>query len=218
MAIKVDRPADYGADGVVVYVAKSIEEVDKAREGFAAAEISVALPQAAIEAMFAAGKSSVPIRVASIDYKRALDVVDELFPPPELILPGDEPEEESAPKLPGDDGSEQDGPARSGPELARVQYDAAAPKKKGPTAEKLQGSLVKLIFITLVSLIMPGLGFVLAGFALYSAWWCFRTLDAVTGGQKAQGRAKIVMGLAGFSLVWNVGTSLYVAWLQGWLS
>jgi hypothetical protein len=220
MAVKLDRPADYGADGVVVYVAKSIEEVDKAREGLLAAEIPVDLPEAAVEALFASGRESLPIRVSAKDYKRSLDVIDELFPPPEVELPPLEPEApaaEARAAAPGE--AEAAGESgRQGPELTDVgEHDGVGTRRAGPSLDKLRGSLVKLIFIAVASLLLPLLGLLLSGFALYSAWWCHRALDRVSGGHTAQGRAKIVMGLSGAAILWNVGLALFLAYRQGWI-
>ena len=96
MALKQDRPVDYGDDGIVVYVAKNKEEVDKAREALLAAEIPVDLPEAAVEALFAAGRDSLPIRVPAMHFKAAGKVIDEVFPPEVIDLPPLPDEEEES--------------------------------------------------------------------------------------------------------------------------
>ena len=92
MALKQDRPTDEGLDGVVVYMAKSEAEVDRVRAAFAEAEIPVELPEAAVAALFAAGRDALSVRVRARDFSRALDVVDRVFPrgepaPLDLALP-----------------------------------------------------------------------------------------------------------------------------------
>jgi hypothetical protein len=220
MAIKVDRPVDFGGDGIVVYVAKSIEEVNKTRAAFAEAEISVELPEAAIEAMWAAGRTSLPIRVNPDAYKAALDVIDELFPPPELVLPGDEPEPEGELV----DGAVVGGPvggsggsSPGGPALSPVRAEASRPARKQVDLGKLKFSLLKLMFMAGVSLVVPGVGVALALFALWGSYWVWRKLDLVAGGETAMTRAKFTMGLSGFAVLWGVGMVVFLAWQEGLL-
>lgn len=220
MAIKVDRPVDFGGDGIVVYVAKSIEEVDKARAGLVEAGIPVELPEAAIEAMWAAGRTSLPVRVTPDVYKAALDVIDELFPPPELVLPGDpepgdEPSSPSGPTLDLGPAAEGGSGGPAGPALSNVQAEPKGPRKQADLG-KLRFSLLKLIFIAATSLVLPGLGIALAIFALWGSYWVWRKLDTVNDGASALGRAKLAMGLSGFALLWGLGLMGYVAWQQGW--
>ncbi len=224
MAIKVDRPVDFGGDGIVVYVAKSIEEVNKARAGLGEAGVPVELPEAAIEAMWAAGRTSLPIRVTPDAYKAALDVIDELFPPPELVLPGDpEPGDESGDESGSPSGPTLDlGPAAeggsgpAGPAMSNVQAEPSGPARKQADLGKLKFSLLKLIFIAATSLVLPGLGIALAFFALWGSYWVWRKLDTVNEGASALTRAKFAMGLSGFALLWGVGLMAFVAWQQGW--
>jgi hypothetical protein len=223
MAIKVDRPVDFGGDGIVVYVAKSIEEVNKARAGLGEAGVPVELPEAAIEAMWAAGRTSLPIRVTPDVYKAALDVIDELFPPPELVLPGDpEPGDEpeggapSGPALDLGPAAERESGPLAGPAVSNVQTEASGPARKQADLGKLKFSLLKLIFIAATSLVLPGLGIALAIFCLWGSFWVWRKLDTVNDGATALTRAKFTMGLSGFALLWGVGLIAYVAWEQGW--
>jgi hypothetical protein len=218
MGIKVDRPMDDFADGIVVYMAKSVDEVNKARAGFEAAEIPVLLPEAAVEALFAAGKESLPIRVRVDDYKRAVDVIDELFPPPELILP---PLEEEVPAdAPIREAAQTEDAGREGPHLEGVAAASAhTPRegKKAPKLAKLKTSLLKLMFIAAISIFLPGIGLLAAGFALYGSIWALRALDVVVGGEEEIGRAKWAIGISSGALLVNVGALVYLAWLQGWL-
>jgi hypothetical protein len=219
MANKVDRPADFGGDGIVVYVAKSIEEVNKTRSAFSEAEIPVELPAAAIEAMWAAGRTSLPIRVTPDAYKAALDVIDELFPPPELVLPDPEPEpaadgngDGAAPSRSAP-GAGDEGP--TGPALSHVQAEGNRPAKKQADLGKLKFSLLKLLFMAGVSLVVPGIGIALALFALWGSVWVWRKLDMVIGGESAMTRAKFAMGLSGFAVLWGVGMVVFLAWQEG---
>jgi len=206
MAIKVDRPGDHAGDGVVVYVAKSKAEVDQARDGFAEAGIPVDLPEAAIEAMFAAGRKNLPIRVTAADFRRAQDVIDALFPPPVMELP----------PLPGEaqaaSGAEPQGPsgasARTGPHLDT--YVPAPVHSAGASVKSLDKSGYKVIGICVMSFLVPVLGLLAAIFGLVSAVWILRHPRAQEAALK---RAKVAIGFGVTSALWHVG--ILIAWATG---
>jgi hypothetical protein len=218
MAIKVDRPADFFGDGIVAYVAKSREEVTKLREGFAAAGLAVELPEAAVEAWFASGKDRLEIRVRPDDFRAASDVVDELFPREELILPDDEPEEE-APPAEGAAVAPASGGGPSGPTLDDVTTADAPTQGRGPrlSQEKLKGSALKVMFISAIAAPFPVVGLILGLFGLYGAVWCLRASDSVVGGEQVRPRAIAAIVVAVVALLVNAAASLYVAHQQGWL-
>ena len=216
MAIKVDRPMDSFGEGIVVYVAKSKAEVDQVRDGFAAAGVPVELPEAAVEAMFAAGRESLSIRVAPEHFRAATDVIDELFPPPEVELPP-LPEEQAA----GDGGASSDGgagsssAARAGPVLDDVSEPLDGPRvRKKTSLAKLKTSALKVMFIAAAGVILPGFGIALAGFALVSAIWLLRALDRVQGGETGRPRAIAAIVVSSLALVWGIGVVAYLVWMR----
>lgn len=212
MALKQDRPVDYGDDGIVVYVAKNKEEVDKARAALLAAEIPVDLPEAAVEALFAAGRESLPIRVPAMHFKAAGKVIDEIFPPEVIDLPPLPGEEE------GEGGASVGGPVASselanapagGQERYRPQV-GGGPSKQDP--RKVAEAANKVVFIALGSFLIPFAGVLLALFSLYSAWWC---MDRLPLGSTGREKGKIGFGLSIGSILWNLGFAAYVAWKMG---
>ena len=217
MGIKQDRPADHGDDGVVVYVAKSKDEVDLARRSLQEAGVNVDLPEAAIEALFAAGRSSLPIRVAAMDFRKAQDVIDELFPPPLLELPPLPGKGAAAPRQGQGAPSAGAGGAGRGDaseEERAGQVDAYRPEpsSREGSVRKLEGSATKVLFIALVSFVLPGLGVLTAIFAAFSAWWC---LDRLPFESSARGRARAAFGLALAAILWWGGVAAYFLWLTG---
>lgn len=215
MGIKQDRPADHGDDGVVVYVAKSKDEVDRARSALHEAGVSVDLPEAAIEALFAAGRSSLPIRVAAMDFRKAQDVIDELFPPPLLELPPLPGKGAAGPSSGGSAsagaGGASAGGAREDEPAGQVDTYRPEPSSREGSVRKLEGSATKVLFIALASFVLPGLGVLTAIFAAFSAWWC---LDRLPFESSARGRARAAFGLAlGAILMWG-GVAAYFLWLN----
>lgn len=220
MAIKQDRPADHGDDGVVVYVAKSVDEVNQARASLQEAGVPVDLPPAAIEALFAAGRSSLPIRVAAMDFRKAQDVIDEIFPPPLLELPplpgqseakgkgGSKGKAKQAPGPSGAQGSAEEDSEGEG----RVDAYRPEPSNREGSVRKLEGSATKLLFIALASLVLPGLGVLTGIFAAFSSWWCLDRLPFESGSARA--RAKAAFGLALSAILLWIGAGAYYLWLN----
>jgi len=214
VALKQDRPVDYGDDGIVVYVAKNKEEVDKAREALLAAEIPVDLPEAAVEALFAAGRDSLPIRVPAMHFKAAGKVIDEVFPPEVIDLPPLPDEEGDA----GAGGAGVGSPVGSdelanAPEGGQDRYRpqvSSGPSKQDP--RKVAEAANKVVFIALGSFLIPVAGVFLALFSLYSAWWC---MDRLPLGSTGREKGKIGFGLSIGSILWNLGFAAYVSWKMG---
>lgn len=215
MGVKQDRPIDPNEEGVVVYVAKSKEEIDKARAALDEAGVPVNLPEAAIEALFAAGRSSLPIRVAAQDFRQAQDVIDELFPPPVLDLPplpGTEPTSPS-----GGSGGSSGAPAAGGGGASGgggAALDTYRPEPSaGPaTTRKLEGSATKVMFIALASFVVPGIGILTGIFASFSAHWCLDQLPYES--TSARGRAKAALGLGIAAVLVQLGAAAYLAHLK----
>ena len=203
MALKQDRPTDEGLDGVVVYMAKSEAEVDRVRAAFAEAEIPVELPEAAVAALFAAGRDALPVRVRARDFSRALDVVDRVFPrgepaPLELALPASpEPAagpaagpDPGAPAVAGDAGV-GDSPAAApaavdpddelwsrrggdGPHLEHMSFEPATDRGDWiKRADDTGTRATKLLIIAAGSPVLPLVGL---GFALFAVWASARAL------------------------------------------
>jgi len=214
MAVKQDRPIDPNEEGVVVYVAKSKEEIDKARAALDEAGVPVNLPEAAIEALFAAGRTSLPIRVAAQDFRKAQDVIDELFPPPVLDLPplpGTEPAKPAS-SGGGSQGSGAGGAPSAGGEAGSIETYRPQPSAGPATTRKLEGSATKLMFIALVSFILPGIGLLSGIFAAYSAHWCLDQLPYES--TSARSRAKAALGLGIAAVLVQLGGGGYLAWLK----
>ena len=216
MAIKVDRPADFGGNGIVVYVAKSPEEVDRCREGLTEAGIPVELPEAAIKVLFAAGRAQIPVRVNPEFFKEAQKIIDEIYPPPVLELPPDDDElaaaasagkASSAPGALGD----PDGDDRRGPVLAGAQLEVA--RQQGTdTRVNVEEQVPKVLGLAAVSFILPGLGLLTGAWATYSAWWC---MDRLKTGSMERGNAKLAFGLGIAAMVSQPFSCLAIAWKLG---
>ncbi|MBL4848220.1 MAG: hypothetical protein JKY65_22105 [Planctomycetes bacterium] len=218
MGIKQDRPIDPLEEGVVVYVAKSKEEVLKARAALVEAGVPINLPEAAIEAMFAAGRTSLPIRVAAANFRAAGDVIDELFPPPVIDLPplpGTEPAAASKGKSKGKDGGGVSANAASvaadgsGPgSIETYRPDVSA----GPgQMRKLEASANKVLFIALASFVVPIVGIGTGIFAGFSAYWC---IDRLPYESSARGRAKVALGLAVAAIVTQISAAAYLTYMN----
>lgn len=213
MGIKQDRPVDYGDDGIVVYVAKSLDDVNKARAALQEEGVDILLPEAAVEALFAAGRESLPIRVHGLEFKKAQGIIDKVFPPPVIDLPPlpDEEEEEEQPgkakkkkkaQIIGD--GEEGGLDAYSPDLKAT--------KGGQNPKKVAEAVNKTVFIALASLLLPVVGIVIAAFAAYSAWWC---MDRLPETSSAREKAKIALGLSIGGVLWNIGFGLSIAWKLG---
>lgn len=212
MGIKQDRPIDPNEEGVVVYVAKSKEEIDKARAALGEAGVPVNLPEAAIEALFAAGRSSLPIRVAAQDFRKAQDVIDELFPPPVIDLPPLPGTEPAKPAGGGGGGGGAAAPSGGGGGGASLDTFRPEPSAGPATTRKLEASATKLMFIALASFVVPIVGLFTGMFASYSAHWCLDQLpyDSVS----ARTRAKSALGLGIAAILVQLGAGGYLAWLK----
>ncbi|MGE0707046.1 MAG: hypothetical protein AB7N76_02355 [Planctomycetota bacterium] len=205
MGIKQDRQIDFNDDGIVVYVAKSKEEVDQARAALHAAGVMVELPEAAVEALFAAGRESLPIRVPAMSFRKAQDVIDELFPPPVIDLPDDDPP-------PGADAPAAGG--EGGAELSGYQPQAASSPKGAVNPRQVAESANKVVFVALASFLLVGPGLLIGLFALIAAWWC---LDNLPKDSSAREKAKIALGLALASCAWNAVGAWLIASRMGWI-
>jgi hypothetical protein len=216
MGVKQDRPIDPNEEGVVVYVAKSKEEIDKARAALDEAGVPVNLPEAAIEALFAAGRSSLPIRVAAQDFRKAQDVIDELFPPPVLDLPplpGTEPPAKSGGGASSGGGSAPAGGGGSGAGGGAALDTYRPEPSAGPaTTRKLEASATKVMFIALASFVVPGIGILTGIFASFSAHWCLDQLPYES--TSARGRAKAALGLGIAAILVQLGAAAYLAHLK----
>lgn len=215
MGVKQDRPIDPNEEGVVVYVAKSKEEIDKARAALDEAGVPVNLPEAAIEALFAAGRSSLPIRVAAQDFRQAQDVIDELFPPPVLDLPplpGSEPPSPSGGGGGGGGAPAGGGGGASGGGGAALDTYRPEPSAGPATTRKLEGSATKVMFIALASFVVPGIGILTGIFASFSAHWCLDQLPYES--TSARGRAKAALGLGIAAVLVQLGAAAYLAHLK----
>lgn len=214
MAIKVDRPADFGGNGIVVYVAKSPEEVDRCRAGLTEAGIPVELPEAAIEALFAAGRTQIPVRVNPEFFKEAQKIMDELYPPPVLELPPDDDERAAsaakASTAPGAIG-DPDGDDRRGPVLAGAQLEVA--RQQGTdTRVNVEEKVPTAIGLAAASFILPGLGLLTGAWATYSAWWC---MDRLKTGSLERGNAKLAFGMGIAAMVSQPISCFAIAWKLG---
>lgn len=212
MPIKIDRPADFGGHGIVVYMAKSVEEVDQCRAGLSEAGIEVELPEAAVEALFSSGKKSLPIRVNPDDFKTAQGVIDELFPPPMLELPPlegesseDDAAESSGAAASDVSGAPSEGPGRSGPALsggARLETARA-----GVSREEIEKRAGDTMFLSIGSCLVPGLGILGGAWGIYAGWWCMERLQTGTS-ERMQAKLAFAFGIV--ALLCQVGWGLFI--------
>jgi hypothetical protein len=212
MPLRVDRPADGAGDELVVFVARSLDEARAAREALAGAGVACAMPDAALEALFAQGAASVPVRVAPRDLGRAIDAIEARFPSAPVGSPLEEPAEANGLVGAGDD------EARPDPRLDGVSQDAAldevaldAAARRGQGA-KLQRAASKVAAIAFASLLAPGVGALFGGFAAVGAAWCLRRSGRhpeVAAAVRRRAGVALAVGLA--SVVVNL--LLAFAWL-----
>jgi hypothetical protein len=216
VAIKQDRPVNFGDDGIVVYVAKSVAGVDKARAALLEGGVPIDLPEAAVAALFAAGRESLPIRVPAMHFKKASGIIEEVFPPPVIDLPPLPDEEEDASGGGSSGGGGKSGGSGGGGGTAEM--DRFAPQAKAGLGQhnpaKVAESATKTVFIALASLLLPIVGVFLAAFAGYSAWWCMERLSLGSSGRT---KAKIALGLSIGAGLWNIGVGIYAVWFFGLL-
>ncbi len=209
MAIKSSRPEDEDAPGLVVFVARTLADLRKARGALEEAGLPLDLPAAA-EAAVEAGQP-VPLRVPPPDLRRGQEAIDRAFPRESVGLPAEEDEgvptpAEVAARLAAerdlDDGDgDGDGEApRSGPLLDEATYEPP-PARRGVTPQhKLEASAGKLLFVAAVSLAVPGIGALFGLFAAAVAPWLLGRLVHARGRRLAIGA--LTTGLV--SVVWNV--------------
>lgn len=202
MAMKVDRPAGGTGDDVVAFVARSLDEARAARDALVGAGIACEMPDAALEAMFASGTTSVPVRVSSRDIVRALDVIDARFPPPEEV---DEPPPPPAPVAARPSGAaepEPDPDRALAPEPEDARLDEVARKSHGG---RLERTSLKVAAIALGSVLIPGAGAVFALFAVVGAGWCLsRARLFPDAAPRVRRRAGVALAVGLVSLVGNV--------------
>lgn len=191
MALRVDRPAGGAGDEVVVFVARSRDEANAARAALEAAGIACPLPEAAVAALFDQGATSVPVRVASRDFSRAMDVIDARFPPPEPVDLPPEPEKrtivlkDGAPDAPDDDDDDEPSPR---------ELDEAAARAQGLRLEK---TALKVGGIAIGGLLLPGLGAPFSALAVAAAVWCLRRAPMFPDStSKIRTRAGLALALA----------------------
>jgi hypothetical protein len=208
MAMKVDRPAGGTGDDVVAFVARSLDEARAARDALVAAGIRCEMPDAALEAMFASGTTSVPVRVSSRDIVRALDVIDAHFPPPpEPDEPVDLPPP-SPPPAPAT-AREEAGDASSADAEEESRLDEAARRSQGA---RLERTALKVATIACVSVLLPGAGALFGLFAAVAAAWCLaRTRDLPGASPKVRRRAGLGLVVGVVSFVGNAAFA--IAWL-----
>ncbi len=196
MAIKVDRPAGGTGDDVVVFVARSLDDARAARDALLAAEIPCEMPDAGLEALFASGAASVPVRVASRHVVKALDVIDARFPPPDE--PVDLPPPPAAPAAtPG--AAEGAGPADPA-DLPPEVLDEAVRRSRG---QRLEKTAMKVAVIACASVLLPGLGLPFSLVALVGGAWCLSRAAAFpeqAGRVKARAGVGLAVGLAAMAL------------------
>lgn len=208
--MKVDRPAGGTGDDVVAFVARSLDEARAARDALVAAGIRCEMPDAALEAMFASGTTSVPVRVSSRDLVRALDVIDARFPPaPEpdepVDLPPPPPPSAAAPAREEEAG---DGPSADAAEESRL--DEAARRSQGA---RLERTSLKVAVIACASVLLPGAGALFGLFAVLAAAWCLaRARDLPDASPKVRRRAGVGLVVGAVSFAGNVAFA--VAWLS----
>lgn len=208
MALKTERPADGADGGLVVFVAHSPDEVERARAALADAGVPLDLPQAAAIALFEQGRRELPLRVPPRDYKRALNAIDAAFPRAEVDLPGAPDDEDDDAGSPGDASPPaarpEPGDADSaGPHLEHFDPGADAPPARVASGSKLEGSGVKLIAIAIGAALVPLFGVLLSGFVIYAGTWLKRHPKATPKAQ-ARGTWAIGLGVVGIltQLVW----------------
>lgn len=189
MALRVDRPAGGTGDDVVVFVARSPADARKARDGLVAAGVPLELPDAAIDGLFATGAASLPIKVAARHVVKGLEVVDELFPREELVLPP------TPAKRDADDGeADRDDEGGEGVQAATERGQA----------RRLATTAAKVAAIAAGSLLLPGPGLLFALVALAGAAWCLSRSREVTDAAVAASvrrRATVALVLGACSLV-----------------
>lgn len=205
MAIKVDRPAGGAGDDVVVFVARSLDDARAARDALHAAGVPCEMPDAGLEALFAAGAASVPVRVASRDVVKALDVIDARFPPPDepIDLPSDPPSA-GAPSAasPADAASEVE-PG----EVPTEVIDEAVRRARGARLEK---TAMKVAVIACASALLPGLGLPFSAVAVLGGLWCLsRSAAFPDHAARVRRRAGVGVGVGVAALVWNAVVALH---------
>ncbi|RMG18287.1 MAG: hypothetical protein D6731_02445, partial [Planctomycetota bacterium] len=102
-------------------------------------------------------------------------------------------------------------------DLAAVdRRSAGRAGRKGPTLEKLRGSLFKLMFLAVASVLLPGLGVFVAVFALVGSVWALRALERVPGGEAVRTRAIAAVAVSALAALLGVGLAVAL-WRQGGL-
>ena len=77
---------------------------------------------------------------------------------------------------------------------------------------KLEGSATKVMFIALVSFVLPGVGILSGIFASFSAHWCLDRLPYESA--SARTRAKAALGLGIAAVLVQLGAGGYLAWIK----
>lgn len=208
MPIKVDRPAGGAGDDVVVFVARSLDDARAARDALHAAGVPCEMPDAGLEALFAAGVASVPVRVASRDVVKALDVIDARFPPPDepLDLPADPPVQAPGAAL-ADDVAPETEPG----EVPTEVIDQAVRRTRGARLEK---TAMKVAVIACASALLPGLGLPFSAVAVLGGVWCLSRAAAFPEhAARVRRRGAVGLGVGVAALVWNLVVALH--WMGG---
>ncbi len=209
MAIKVDRPAGGTGDDVVVFVARSLDDARAARDALHAAGIPCEMPDAGLEALFAAGVASVPVRVASRDVVKALDVIDARFPPPDEPIDLPPPVAESA--AAGETASGPSEPAVEPGDLPAEVIDEAVRRTRGLRLEK---TAMKVAVIACASALLPGLGLPFSAVGVLGALWCLSRAGAFPDHAGAvKRRAGVGLGVGVAALIWNAVVAM--SWWSG---
>lgn len=209
MAIKVDRPAGGTGDDVVVFVARSLDDARAARDALHAAGVPCEMPDAGLEALFAAGTASVPVRVASRHVVKALDVIDARFPPPDEPIDLPEPAPTTPPaSAPADASTDASTDGGGGEvEVSDEVLDAAVQRTRGVRLEK---TAMKVAVIACASALLPGAGLPFSLVGVLGGLWCLSRAGAFPEHAGCvRRRAGVGAGVGLAALVWNTVVALH---------
>lgn len=202
MAMKVDRPAGGAGDDVVVFVAHSLEDARAARDALHEGGVPCEMPDVGLEALFAAGTTSVPVRVSSQHVVKALDVIGARFPPADepLDLPALEP---TAPVPPT---AADAADAADDLTVSPGVVEGAVRRTHG---ERLQRTALKVAVIACASALLPGVGLPFSLVAVLGGSWClWRAGTFPEQAPSVRRRAGVGLGVGLGATVWNVVVAL----------